>query len=232
MPDSEPIDFYASGATSRTYVAPVVKRKHRRQFDDIFWRPAECRSDMSFLEIGCGSGLFLAYLKEKGARDVVGVDQEKRVKDYMPPDLAAHVLTTTVDDYLCSKPERTFHRVAMFDVFEHFPPEEGVALLERLRRFLTPDGRIVIRVPNMSSPWGPRHHFGDLTHRAAYTPDSLRQAAAAAGYELVQSLPVRRGRTLQRFLQRPVEKLAGLVLTESPKIWTATFVAVLAPRCA
>lgn len=226
----EPINFYASGARDRTYVTPVVKRKHRRQFDELFWQSAECRSNMSFLEIGCGSGLFIAYLKEKGAEDIVGIDQEKRALDYMPPDLAAHVITVTVDDYLDAKPGRTFHRIAMFDVFEHFSPGKGVDLLKRLRSLLAPDGRIIIRVPNMSSPWGPRHHFGDLTHQAAYTPDSLRQAATAAGYELIRSLPVRRGRALQRFLQHPIEKIAGLVLTESPKIWTATFVAVIAPR--
>ncbi len=224
------VDFYAACAEDRTYVRPTPKPKHHRQFHEEFWRPAQCQPHMSFLELGCGTGLLLFYLKEKGVKDFIGVDQEKKVLEFMPPELAEHVRIASIDDYLNSRGEKTFDRIALLDAFEHFPSIEGVALLEKLRAALTPDGRVVIRVPNMSSPWGVRHQFGDLTHKAAYTPDSIRQAAMAAGYGVKQSLPVRRGKAVKQFSQRLMESIAGKMLTESPEIWTATFVTVLAPR--
>lgn len=230
MPVTDHKDFYSACAGDRTYVQPIPKRKHHRQFDAQFWNASDCRKDMSFLEIGCGTGLFLAYLREKGAEDFIGIDQEERVLEYMPPGLAEHAITATIDDYLESKPEKTFHRIAMFDVFEHFPTQEGVALLERLRSLLAPDGKIVIRVPNLSSPWGLRHHFGDLTHRAAYTPDSIRQAAIAAGYDMVTQAPVTYGGAFKRVLRVLVEKITGWLFADAPEIWSATFITVISPR--
>ena len=42
----------------------------------------------------------------------------------------------------------------MFDVLEHFSVEDGANLLSTIKSHLTSDGQIIIRVPNMSSPWG------------------------------------------------------------------------------
>ncbi len=227
MDISKPEDFYAAWSEDRTYVRADLKPKHRRQYEAQFWRPARCRADMSVLEVGCGTGLFLAFLAEKGVTDFTGVDPEPRVLDHMPAALAEHVHITDILGYLDGAADRTFDRVAMFDVFEHFSPYEGVDLLRRLRSRLAPDGLIAARVPNLSSPWGLRHHFGDLTHKAAYTPDSIKQAAAAAGYRVVECVPVRRARGARRLVQTWAERLAGWAFGEAPEVWTATFVAIL-----
>lgn len=58
-----PEDFYQVYDAHRTYVRPDVRPKHVRNFDDQFWKPADCMPTMSVLEIGCGTGLFLAYLR-------------------------------------------------------------------------------------------------------------------------------------------------------------------------
>jgi len=229
MSISKPEDFYAAWAGERTYAKAELKAKHRRQFDRQFWRPAECRPHMSVLEVGCGTGLFLAYLAEKGITDFTGVDQEPRVIEHMPAELARHVQLATIGDFLKNNPER-FHRIVLFDVFEHFSPIEGVALLEELRRALEPDGRIVLRLPNMSSPWGLRHQYGDLTHQAAYTPESIAQAAVAAGLEVAACLAVRRGSPFKVFSQRCLERLAGWLVADGPDMWSAVFVAVLKVR--
>lgn len=227
MKVSKPEDFYAAWADHRTYAPAVLKAKHRRQFNQQVWGPARCGPAMSFLEIGCGTGLFLAYLKDKGVTDFVGVDPEPRVLEAMPSDLKERVRTTTAESFLSENGGRVFDRVVLLDVLEHFSPYEGVALLESLGALLAPGGRVVVRVPNVSSPLGLRHQYGDLTHKAAYTPDSLAQVAVAAELEIETCLPVRRGNALRRWVRRGAETVLNGILGDGPEIWTAVFIGVL-----
>ncbi len=223
-------EIAAAAAHDRTLAPPVLKAKHVRQFDAQVWNPARCTAAMSYLELGCGTGLFLAYLLSKGVRRMIGIDREPLVLDQTLPAVATHMRVAEVDAFLADPPAEPVDRIVMLDVLEHFTPQTGVALLAALRRRLAPGGKVVVRVPNASSPWGLRHQFGDLTHRATYTPDSLRQAAVAAGYAPPLCLPVRRHRGLRAWLHVAVEKMARLAFDEVPVIWTATFVAVLEPR--
>lgn len=231
MAIERPEDFYAACAPDRTYAAATPKRKHRRQFDEQVWRPAACSTDHAFLELGCGTGLFLAYLRQRGVADFLGIDSEPRVIAHMPEALHPHVRIAGIEAALDGElAGRRFDRIVLLDVFEHFSAVEGVALLERLRRLLTATGRIVLRVPNAASPFGLKHHFGDVTHKAAYTPDSLRQVAYAAGFAPPACLPVYRRSGPRRLVQRLTERLAATLFGDTPEIWSATFIAVLTPR--
>lgn len=224
-------DFYAACAADRTFAPAEPKRKHCQRFDEQIWRPAACSERMSFLELGCGTGLFLAYLHQRQVADFLGVDSDPRVLEYMSDELRAHVRISSIEAILQGElADRNFDRIVLLDVFEHFSPIEGVALLESLYRRLTPGGRVVLRLPNAASPFGLKHQFGDLTHRAAYTVGSLRQVAYAAGFAPPICLPVYRRTGLRRITQRLTESLAARLFGDAPDIWTASFIAVLTPR--
>lgn len=226
-----PENFYDGYAAFKNYRQPGLKPKHIRWFDAEFWHPAECHSDMSMVEIGCGTGQFLAYLMSKGVTKIVGIEQDSRAVAAMDPAVATVVQTSDVWAWLDGLPEKTrFDRIAMLDVLEHFSPGDGVHLLERLRKALGANGRIVIRVPNMSSPWGAQHQFSDLTHKTAYTPVSLRQLALTAGYDCVRIVPQRRGSPFRRIAEDMLNWVLSRVLSEPPPLWSANMIAVLAPR--
>ncbi|MFQ5766048.1 MAG: class I SAM-dependent methyltransferase, partial [Rhodospirillales bacterium] len=53
--------------------------KHIRQFDREFLAFTEADSGMSVLDVGCGAGLFLQYLKHRGFRDAVGIDYDENM---------------------------------------------------------------------------------------------------------------------------------------------------------
>jgi hypothetical protein len=118
----------------------------------------------------------------------------------------------------------------MFDILEHFSPYEGVELLHKLKNFLAGNGRIVVRVPNMSSPWGLQYQFHDLTHKALYTPGSLRQLALAADMDCVACLPQWRGSGFKRLTETCINALLRRLLTEAPAIMSANMIGVLRPR--
>lgn len=219
--------FYDSYHAFKTYQRPVLKDKHARRYDREFWQPLECRSDMAVLEIGCGTGLFLAYLKAKGVSDFIGIDLDPELAPHIPEAAAAHFRAGDVREFLKGGAEgRRFDRVALYDVLEHFTAEEGADLLRTLAAVLDPGARLLIKVPNMASPWGAQFQFGDLTHRTGYNPSSLRQLALASGYVCTRCFPHLLGSPARQVLDGLLHGLLGKLVMTPPEIWSANVFAI------
>jgi cyclopropane fatty-acyl-phospholipid synthase-like methyltransferase len=219
-------DFYAGYGAWKKYQTPSLKAKHIAQLDRDVWHPARMRADHAVLEIGCSTGQVLAYLAHKGVQDFTGIDQDATLADYIPQSARGHFVAAPIDRFLASD-ARSFDRILLFDVLEHFAPEDGAALLRSLRARLKLDGALVIKLPNMSSPWGLQHQFGDLTHRAAYTPGSLRQLCESCGYPNVSCRAQVTGSPFRRFADPLVHRLLGRLVMTPPEIWSANFIAVV-----
>lgn len=229
MEFEKPEDFYQVYDQHRTYVPATVRPKHIRNFDKQFWRPSQAEPQHAVLELGCGTGLFLAYLQAKGISDFTGVDGDPKVRDFMPPEIAERVIIGDIWEEIAGL-DRQYDRIVLFDVFEHFSHAEGRRLLVALRPLLAPGGMVVMRLPNAASPWGLQYQFNDLTHKAMYGPGSLSHLALAADYETVARLSVKRGSPVRRFLESIVHRGLDLMLTEPPPLWGANMIAVLRPK--
>ena len=226
----KPEDFYENYAGFKAYERQALRPKHIRWYDREFWLPTRCDASMSVLEIGCGAGHFLSYLRHKGVTRFTGVDLDPKVVEFLAPEIAAHVRIADIREVIAGHdPASPFDRIAMLDVLEHFSPFEAVRLLQSLKSILAEDGLINIRVPNLSSPWGLSHQYGDLTHKAAYTQDSLAQLAQASGYEAVAFLPQKRGSPSKRIVEDIFHGVLSRLLTEAPAIWSANFIGVIKP---
>lgn len=222
-------DFLASYAAHKGYATPTLKPKHIRAYDRLFWQPAAARTSHRMLEIGCGTGLFLAYLNAKGVADFTGIDRDPKLAPHIPPEVADRFRVADAAAFL-DETEATFDRVALFDVLEHFAPEDGARLLSRIRGRLAADGRVVVKVPNNGSPWGGQFQYGDLTHRTAYAPISLRQVAVATGFRCRAVLPVIEGSPFRRVADRVIQALLDRCLMTPPEVWTANLLAVFEPE--
>ncbi len=223
--------FYAAYRRFKGYAMPALKPKHIRRFDRDVWGPGGFRPGMSVLEIGCGTGQFLAYLAAKGLTDFEGVDHDPALRDVVPAAVRDKLAIVDLNDYLAQAQVagRRFDRVVLFDVLEHFTPYAGLDLLEAVAAVLAPAGRVMVKVPNVASPWGAAYQYGDLTHRTAFTPGSLRQLAQTAGFQVVACYPHREGSPVRQGLDRVFHGLLGKLVATPPEIWTANMYAVLTP---
>ncbi len=220
------IDFSLTYGAHKSYDTPTLLKKHIRRFDHEFWTPGPPPSGASVLDVGCGPGMFLLYLLDKGIEDFVGVDPDPALPSVMPSEVADRFRNASVWDFLETE-AGPYDRITMWDVFEHFAPDDGAKLMGMLRDRLKPGGRIVLRVPNAESPWGLKAQFGDLTHRAPYTPTSMRQLAGALGLAHVAFLDEGEGSKARRAKQKALGWFLDRFLVTPPDIWSGNFVAVL-----
>ena len=184
---------------------------------------------MACLEIGCGTGLILAYLAAKGVENLRGIDHDPELEAVVPAQVRDHFQVADVWSFLAENRSDagTYDRILLFDVLEHFDAEEGCRLLRELAGALKPGGRIHLKVPNAGSPWGIQFQYGDLTHKTAYTPESLRQQAVAAGLRCLEIYPQKLGSPARQFWEGLVHGLLDRLLASPPEIWQGNFYAVL-----
>jgi SAM-dependent methyltransferase len=224
--------LYESYNTFKSYSTPVVKEKHIRRFDAEIWRPGAYSSDMAVAELGCGTGLVLAYLHAKGVRAMVGVDQDPALETVVPEAVRGNFRAVSIEAFLDEAEPMgpAYDRVILFDVLEHFDAEDGGRLLIRIGHILKPGGRIHLKMPNAESPWGQKFQYGDLTHRTAYTPQSCRQLAIATGFECVSTYPQPLGSPSRRLWSGLLHRFLTAILPTPPEIWDGNFYAVLERR--
>ncbi len=225
------MQHYDTYATYKAYTTPKVGPKHIKRFDREVWEPAGFQPEHSVLEIGCGTGLFLAYLHAKGVRDITGIDRDEMLRDIVPDTVRDAFSVHDAESFIKSAMEQgsSFDRIALFDVLEHFDADTGRKLLADLKAILRHDGRIIIKVPNAGSPWGQQFQYGDLTHKTAYTPESMNQQAIAAGFTCAKTYPHRLGSPARQRWERILHGVLGRIVSSPPAIWEGNFYAVLVP---
>ncbi|RAU20918.1 hypothetical protein CU669_15925 [Paramagnetospirillum kuznetsovii] len=219
--------FYGTYASHKGYATPSVGSKQISRFDREIWGPAACAPGMSYLEIGCGTGAFLAYLRAKGVTRLLGIDHDPALAEVVPAEVRGDFACRDAHDVLADSGLGPFDRVVLLDVLEHFSPEEAQRLLQSIRGRLAPGGKVVVKVPNAGAPWGLQYQFGDLTHRTAFSPISLRQLADAAGYGPAVIYAQRQGSRRRMITDALVHRFLSWALLTPPEFWSANLYAVL-----
>lgn len=223
-------DFYASYSAYKNYSAPVLALKDISRFDAEIWEPAKFSIEMSCLEIGSGTGAFLAYLARKGLMDFRGIDQDPALIEIQIPEVYSKFECIDVWQYLGEFGDNEFDRVVLLDVLEHFPAEEGFHLLTMIKKNLSNQGKIVIIVPNASSPWGINYQASDLTHQTPFTAESLRQMATACSLNIDSIYDQRRGSRRRLFTDALVNGFLSWALLTPPPMWGANLYCILSPK--
>jgi 2-polyprenyl-3-methyl-5-hydroxy-6-metoxy-1,4-benzoquinol methylase len=162
--------------------APMLRKIIREHF------PKE--GSTSILDLGCGHGVFLHFIREAGYTDVSGVDGS--------PEQVAEAARLGIEgafegdliETLHSLKDQSKDVIIAFDVIEHFTKAELLPFVDEVYRVLRSEGKWIIHTPNGDtpngeSPFGGRMFFGDFTHEMAYTRTSITQLLLASGFSEV-----------------------------------------------
>lgn len=136
------------------------------------------------LDIGCGTGQFLAYLASRGYQ-VQGVEPSTTAREHT---IREHVLNVVPTISGIASEER-FQVVTMWHVLEHVPDLR--ATFKRLYALLAVGGLLVIAVPDRES-WDAEHYGTDWAawdvprHLSHFRRNDLRTLFHEHGFELLE----------------------------------------------
>lgn len=142
--------------------------------------------DASILDIGCGVGQFLFYLKNKGFLNLVGIDisaSQVELAQLTQPNLIFHHISNST--VWLSEHANKFDIIVMNDVLEHIPLDELVNNLRAAYRALRTEGKIIIKTVNATYPLGSTARYTDLTHYHAFTEKSITQLLRHSGFKQI-----------------------------------------------
>lgn len=138
---------------------------------------------ISVLDFGCGTGAFLAYLREKaGIQNVEGLEISRRGIEIGTRVYGLSIVPTS--DQLHSS---SFDVVTLIEVIEHVP--EPDVFLKLVAPLVKPGGRLLITTPsvdNLSGRLAPRHcrHFTAPSHVSLFTPAAMKRLLERAGFAI------------------------------------------------
>jgi SAM-dependent methyltransferase len=133
------------------------------------------------LDIGCGRGLLLNKLRERGW-EPRGTELSEEAAAYARHKLNLPVTTEELRE--CRFPGEEFDLVILWHVLEHV--QEPRAMLEEVSRILKPGGVLLVAVPNFGSYEARRtgpgwFHLDVPRHLTHFTPRTLGEALGLAG---------------------------------------------------
>lgn len=142
-------------------------------------------SGQKVLDFGCGLGQLALSLRKAGYQ-AEGLD--------VSPYAIAHcremglVCHQGDGENFYDDHRQAYDFVIMSHVVEHFPKEEIIPMLAKLRGVIKPGGAVIVMVPNAQSHTGAYWAYEDFTHHTLFTAGSLFYVLKAAGFSQVEFL--------------------------------------------
>jgi 2-polyprenyl-3-methyl-5-hydroxy-6-metoxy-1,4-benzoquinol methylase len=138
-----------------------------------------------YLDVGCGSGERLLYVKKTTGAECVGLDTQNFLKSNSQATDIEFIQSEVMDYY----PSPKFDIVSLFQVLEHVPDPTST-LRHILQNFVTSDGTLVLQVPNFGSIerriFGKRWFSMDAPrHLWQFNTTNLCELVEAAGGKVV-----------------------------------------------
>lgn len=178
------------------------------------------------IDVPCGDGNILYFLREVGYTNVEGWDiSTGRVSVAQEMGLNAKLINA----FEALPKEKDCAVIFSLDFLEHIDKADAVGFLESCNNALSVGGMLIIRTPVTDSIFGSLHLYNDFTHRWATNSGVWRAIAGISGFKLqacFDERPIPKSfknfvsRLLFEFGRLPLSLLYRLLGQGCPKIWS------------
>ena len=165
-------------------VDPLTRKVMFKSFARVLgpWLPRKKSS--SILDIGCGEGVFLAFLRDLGYEDLSGFDlcpENVQICHRRGLGFVRQHDALRLDEF---QGAAEYDAVYCFDLLEHVPKEQAVRFLRNVYLRIANGGCAVFQTPNMGSILALFHRYHDLTHEYGLTESSAVTLLMTAGFRV------------------------------------------------
>lgn len=162
---------------------PTNLRILAKSFERILQGHLPADLGASILDVACGEGGLLLYLREKGYENLDGFDLSPENVN-LCHEVGLHFVkqwdVLKIDSYAGTK---KFDVIFAFDIIEHIAKSKVTDLLSKCYLKLRKGGYLVIQTPNMGSLLGWHMRYSDVTHEFGLTEKSIIDLLLTAGFE-------------------------------------------------
>lgn len=155
---------------------------HFPAWNYYYGRHLPADKNANILELGCGDGNFIVYLRKQGYTNIHGIDlsaeQIEKGKSMGIPNLECADIVSWL-----SGNNLKFDMVIAKDVIEHFTRDEVFNILSLIHQNLKNGGKFLMQVPNGQGLFYTSIFYGDYTHEMAYTESSINQVILNVGFK-------------------------------------------------
>lgn len=167
----------------------------------------------NFLEIGCGGGFVLSYIRERFPELTIYGSEVLSRGLFFARERLPNVMLFQMDARNIPFRER-FDVIGAFDVLEHIA--EDRAVLKQMHHATKPGGGIILTVPQHPALWGDIDDY--CYHQRRYTRKELLEKVEGAGFTVLKTtsfvsvlLPLMfLSRVKQRLLKQSVDPISEL----------------------
>jgi len=205
-----------------------------RQYELNFGKDLPASKDAHILEIGCGGGHFLYFLKMRGYTNYLGIDLSAEAIGMVRDRITSQIEQADAFCFLASQGER-YDAICSNDMLEHITKDRVLEFLSLVYSALKPNGVILFRLPNMANPFAIHNRYRDFTHECGYTEKSIYQVLHLCGFEDIHVRPDQyHMKTAKTFLSKIVSEFLYAIIRKlfwyqgftSPEILSSRMVAI------
>jgi SAM-dependent methyltransferase len=138
------------------------------------------------LDVGCATGEFLNSMSKSGRWQLLGIEIDQAAADIARRNYQLEILNGTV--FSETLPSNYYDVVTLWEVLEHI--HNPLEILKRINNLITPDGYLIIRLPNLSSfdaacfgkYWA---GYDSPRHLYIFDPGTIQKMMEKAGFHIV-----------------------------------------------
>ena len=156
-----------------------------KDYERLYGKFLDSKDKDKVLDIGCGAGHFLYYLKTKKVINFIGIDISAQQVEFCKANITKRVIQADIFEFL-RKDKSVYKLIVANDLLEHIKNDKINEFLNLVFKSLSDQGTLVLRVPNMSNPFSLDSRYRDFTHSTGFTEKSLFHILFSIGFKDIQ----------------------------------------------